>query len=154
MRVCFVIYGSIEQVTGGYAYDRHIVAGLRAAGDDVYVVSLEQYATDSRRELLRSVFALRPDIVVGDELCHRELVSLFRGARAISAFGTGRPRSLLLVHHLSQWETGVPVASENRVVKLANSIVTTSVDSANRLHKLFGVNGFVCVPGTDHPAGF
>jgi glycosyltransferase involved in cell wall biosynthesis len=150
MRVCFIIYGSIDQVTGGYAYDRRVVAALRAAGDDVQLLSLQQYSDFKRDDVRRRVLSGKPEVVVGDELCHRELAGIFRGIRAISYCGNPRPRSVLLVHHLSQWETGVPVASEGRVIKLADSIIVTSKDSAARLHAGFGVSSVVCVPGADH----
>ena len=41
LRVAWVIYGSLDQVSGGYIYDRLVVEQLRALGDRVTIVSLE-----------------------------------------------------------------------------------------------------------------
>ena len=63
MKIAWIVYGSLEQVSGGYIYDRLIVEQLRALGDSVTVVSLTPGATD--------LPALSPsdfDVVVGDAL--------------------------------------------------------------------------------------
>ena len=72
VRIAWIVYGSLEQVSGGYIYDRLVVEQLRALGDSVTVVSL----TPGQTELpdLRAGF----DVLVGDELCFRELVPLSR----------------------------------------------------------------------------
>ena len=40
MHVGLLIYGSLETVSGGFIYDRHLVRYLRAAGDRVDVIGL------------------------------------------------------------------------------------------------------------------
>ena len=40
MKIGFVIYGSLDTVSGGYLYDRKLVEYLRAQGDTVEVISL------------------------------------------------------------------------------------------------------------------
>ena len=40
MHVGVVIYGDLEQTSGGYRYDRKLVSGLEARGDEVTVISL------------------------------------------------------------------------------------------------------------------
>ena len=45
-RIAWVVYGSLEQVSGGYIYDRLIVEQLRALGDSVTVISLTPGASD------------------------------------------------------------------------------------------------------------
>ncbi|MCS7003628.1 MAG: glycosyltransferase family 1 protein, partial [Dehalococcoidia bacterium] len=40
MRLALVIYGDLTLVSGGYLYDRMLVEHLRACGDTVDVVSL------------------------------------------------------------------------------------------------------------------
>lgn len=42
MRVGLVVYGPLDDRSGGYRYDSELVGGLRAAGDDVTVVSLPE----------------------------------------------------------------------------------------------------------------
>ncbi len=50
--IALVVPGRLDQLTGGYLFDRYIVAGLRARGRDVRVVELtavpssEQALTD------------------------------------------------------------------------------------------------------------
>ena len=39
--IAFVVPGRLDQLTGGYLYDRHIVEGLRARGRGVRVIELE-----------------------------------------------------------------------------------------------------------------
>ena len=42
MRVAWVLYESLSLRTGGTIYDARVVEGLRRAGDDVRVVSLDE----------------------------------------------------------------------------------------------------------------
>jgi len=93
MRIGFVIYGSLDTVSGGYLYDRKLVEYLRAQGDEVEIISLpwRNYAahlTDNFR------FRLPPnlDILIQDELNHPSL----------TAANVGRhPYPIVsLVHHL------------------------------------------------------
>ena len=155
MRVAWVLYGDLAQRTGGTIYDAKVVDGLRAAGDDVRVVSLEQDVppelprgfrltlpriapltpiVQRALALAREVRAFDADVVVGDELCFRELAVAFRKLRG------GRPARVLLVHHLTAWETerGVlPRQAARLVERLALSasdrIVATSSTTRDRL---------------------
>ena len=38
VRIAWIVYGDLDQPTGGYVYDRLVVEGLRAGGDEVEVV--------------------------------------------------------------------------------------------------------------------
>ena len=40
MKIGFVIYGSLNTVSGGYLYDRKLVEYLHAQGDTVEIISL------------------------------------------------------------------------------------------------------------------
>ena len=40
MKIGFVIYGSLDTVSGGYLYDRKLAEYLRAQGDVVEIISL------------------------------------------------------------------------------------------------------------------
>jgi glycosyltransferase involved in cell wall biosynthesis len=124
-RVAWVVYGSLEQVTGGYIYDRLVVEQLRQLGDTVTVVSLTPGA---------DVPALDPnefDVVVGDELCFRELLPIFQAAQGL--------RRVLLVHHLSAWEKppgaerDALLALEKAVIDAADVCIATSFVTAERL---------------------
>lgn len=134
MRIAWVLYGSLEQRTGGTIYDAEVVAGLRAAGDHVEVVSLEEGTSgDALADRLRRAAC---EVVVGDELCFREL------GPAFEALGRdeGAPMRVLLVHHLTAWETELPadirssmLALERRAVDASDRIITTSRTTRERL---------------------
>ena len=41
MNILFIIYGSEEQISGGYLYDRMVIEYLKSRGDTVHVLRLE-----------------------------------------------------------------------------------------------------------------
>jgi glycosyltransferase involved in cell wall biosynthesis len=87
VRIAWIVYGDLDQPTGGYVYDRLVVEGLRAGGDEVEVV-------DPRESGLPSEQA---EVLVGDSLCVREIGPLFERV-------SGPAARVLLVHHLPSWE--------------------------------------------------
>jgi glycosyltransferase involved in cell wall biosynthesis len=127
-RIAWVVYGALEQVSGGYIYDRLVVEELRALGDSVTVLSLTPGA-----QVLPQLSATDFDAVVGDELCFRELLPIFQGAPS------GLVR-LLLIHHLTAWEhpPGADRArlleQEKAVIDVADACVATSHVTADRLY--------------------
>jgi glycosyltransferase involved in cell wall biosynthesis len=144
LRIAWVIYGSLDQVSGGYIYDRLVVEQLRALGDTVTVVSLSPDGA-SLPELSASDY----DAVVGDELCFRELAPLF---------GAAPPglRRVLLIHHLSAWEhADGPVRSallslEKAAILSADACIATSRVTADRLeHERLTQRVEVVEPGAD-----
>ncbi|HET7542463.1 MAG TPA: glycosyltransferase family 4 protein [Polyangiaceae bacterium] len=143
LRVIWVVYGSLDQVSGGYIYDRLVVEQLRAMGDQVTVVSL-QPNLDSLPALGNEC-----DVVVGDELCFRELAPLFRAAPA----GVKR---VLLIHHLTAWEHA-PGPTRDELLRLekaaidaADACLATSRPTADRLeHERLAQQVAVAEPGAD-----
>ena len=114
-RIAWLVYGSLEQVSGGYIYDRLVVEQLRELGDQVTVVSLvpgQPPPRSSRRDF---------DCLVGDELCFRELGPLFRGAEQ----GLAR---VLLIHHLTAWEH--PPGPEREAVLELERAAIAAADAA------------------------
>jgi len=144
LRVAWVVYGSIDQVSGGYIYDRFVVDHLRALGDTVTVVSVEP--NGGRPPVLGSDDY---DVVVGDELCFRELGPLFRSApRDV--------RRVLLVHHLTAWEHAPGprhdelLALEKAAIDAADACIATSRLTAARLEAEGLTSGAaVAEPGAD-----
>jgi glycosyltransferase involved in cell wall biosynthesis len=127
LRVAWVVYGSLDQVSGGYIYDRLVVEHLRALGDRVTIVSLEPNGAS-----LPALGSDDYDVVVGDELCFRELAPLFRSTPA-------GLRRVLLIHHLTAWENA-PAARRNELLALekaaidaADACIATSRVTADRL---------------------
>lgn len=163
MRIAWVIYGSLEQQTGGTIYDARVVDGLTRAGDEVHVVSLEdgdsphaahgfartlppiaRVATMAKAgfALARRIQELDPEVVVGDELCFRELGIAFRrlGPWAQRAHRARRARRVLLVHHLTAWELElsplrrrVVRAAERFAIDASDAVIVTSRTTRERL---------------------
>ena len=76
MHVGLLIYGSLDIISGGFIYDRHLVRYLRAAGDRVDIISLpwrpyglsllDNLNSGLRQRLTQAAF----DVLLEDELVH------------------------------------------------------------------------------------
>jgi glycosyltransferase involved in cell wall biosynthesis len=98
VNVGLVVYGSLDQVTGGYLYDRILVDYLRECGDTVSVLSLptteyclaplQNFAIRLRRFARQHAL----DVLLEDELCHPSLL----WANRASTFAP----IVSIVHHL------------------------------------------------------
>jgi glycosyltransferase involved in cell wall biosynthesis len=93
MRIGFVIYGTLDTLSGGYMYDRKLVEYLRAQGDSVEIISLpwRNYAahlTDNFSFNLPGNL----DILIQDELNHPSLIGANREKHPCPIVS--------LVHHL------------------------------------------------------
>jgi glycosyltransferase involved in cell wall biosynthesis len=139
MRIAWVVYGELAQPTGGYIYDRIVVEGLRAAGDDVRVVDPRTaFPSESRF-----------DAIVGDGLCVPELGALFERA--------GDAARVLLVHHMPSWEIERPPGDreamrrlEARAVAASQSAIVTGRLTAARLRaEAPSLRIAVVAPGAD-----
>ena len=103
--VDFIVPGDIESLTGGYIYDRRVVAGLAALGWTTTVHSLDaSFPAPSQSALnqARAVVAAIPSgrIVVIDGLALGGSASILRSA-------ANRLRLCALVHHPLALETGL-----------------------------------------------
>jgi glycosyltransferase involved in cell wall biosynthesis len=106
MRIALVVYGSIEQVSGGYFYDRKLAERLRFRGDAVDILSLPWRGYG--RALLGNFGPARfsysgYDLIIQDELAHPSLFFeniRYRRGRKL----TGGPPLVCLVHHLRSSE--------------------------------------------------
>ncbi|MCL5429203.1 MAG: glycosyltransferase family 4 protein [Chloroflexi bacterium] len=82
MRIGLVIYGSLDQATGGYLYDRALVETLRAHGHQIRIVSLtwRNYPGLLRDNFSATLFNqlrhLKVDLLLQDELNHPSLFYL------------------------------------------------------------------------------
>jgi glycosyltransferase involved in cell wall biosynthesis len=155
MRIAWVIRGDLAQPTGGYIYDRLVVDGLRACGNEVDVIGLasaprtsEAARTDLVKQPALRIAQQRSDVVIGDALCASELGPLF------DRLGGKAPR-LLLVHHLTSWEMerahdNALRAEEAHAVAASDALVATSPASAARLRNDHAVRRVdVAAPGCD-----
>jgi glycosyltransferase involved in cell wall biosynthesis len=155
-RLEFVLPGDPETRTGGYEYDRRIVAGLRALGWDVRVHALAgAWPAPSAAERADAArrFAALPDgaRVLVDGLA-------FGALPEVAAAHAARLRLVALVHHPLAEETGLTsavaerlAASERAALGAARRVVVTSAPTAATLAG-YGVEPDRCVvvePGTD-----
>lgn len=154
--VVFVVPGDLNSLTGGYGYDRRIIAGLRRAGWQVEVLSLGMacpWPSVQERSQADGLIDAIPDgtLVVIDGLAFGCLPDLAeRHAR--------RLRWVALVHHPLAHETGLSAAqqaqlwsSEQRALATARAVIVTSHHTARGLGD-FGVPReriSVVEPGTD-----
>jgi len=119
MKIGFVIYGSLDTLSGGYLYDRKLVEYLRAQGDTVEVISLpwRHYAshlTDNFRFRLPKNL----DILIQDELNHPSLIGANQGKHPYPVIS--------LVHHLRCSE--LRPAWQNSFYRLVERKYLQSVD--------------------------
>lgn len=105
MKIGLIIYGSLETVSGGYLYDRKLVAHLRKQGHTVEVISLpwvnygRHLLHNFSNALVQQVQQANFDILLQDELNHPSLAWLN---------GRLRPHIhcpiITIVHHLRSSE--------------------------------------------------
>ena len=155
MRVTFFAPAPWETLSGGYVYDRAIVAELIAAGNDVEIVALpgeHPLADDIARAAAEAAWASLPPgaIPVIDGLC---LPAFAAVADTLAARG-----GVGLIHHPTALETGrieeardALLAVERKMFQSLARIVVTSTDTSKRLTTQFGVTAAritVVEPGT------
>ncbi|MGQ0601239.1 MAG: glycosyltransferase family 4 protein [Anaerolineales bacterium] len=131
MRVGFLIYGSLDTLSGGYLYDRQLVHHLRALGDEVEIVSLpwrnyishltDNFSPSLRRHLLNG----RWDVLLQDELNHPSLFLLNHWLRAQDRVRVRYP-IVSIVHHLRCSE--LRPAWQNALYRLVERAYLRSVD--------------------------
>lgn len=164
MRIAFVAYGSLDQISGGFIYDRALVSALRSLGHEVDVFSLRwpSYFGAVARDV---VFGppLRPppadtplyDAVVQDELVHPSVFRTNRDAR-----GWPRGRALVaLVHNLRSRQPGEALAGlkarvERRYLGTVDGLICVCAGTLADARAIgaHGLPAIVVHPGRDHVA--
>jgi len=136
--VVFLVPGDLGSPTGGYAYDRHIIAGLRDAGWTVEVVALADgfpWPDAATLDDAAARVAGLPDgsLVVADGLAFGVLPE-------IAECHARRLAWVALVHHPLALETGLDEAqrhrlfdSERRALAAARRVIVTSQATAQAL---------------------
>jgi glycosyltransferase involved in cell wall biosynthesis len=157
-RIVFAVPGALDQVTGGYLYDRRVVEGLRARGRAVSVAELpgafpevDEVAVVGATALMRSTG--HDDVVVVDGMALPAFESLIPPESGATVIG--------FVHHPLSLETGL---SAERAAKFARveSLLWSGLDgvicaspSSARAVLASGVAAdriAVASPGVDLPA--
>ena len=156
-QLIFVYPGDLDSPTGGYAYDRHIIHGLRDLGWQIQLLGLgEGYPFPSPAQLEKAeqlLLSLTPGVpMVVDGLALGALPSL---AAAIAE----RHPLIALVHHPLAFEFGLSDSqiallkqSEMQALHHAVKVIANSPATARDLNRHYGVHLDkieVVLPGTD-----
>ena len=159
IRLAWVVDGELDQISGGYLYDRIVVDYLRTHAVEVEVISLPTgpygqrlawgVPLDTERRLIHSGF----DLVVQDELSHPALVRVNQRL-ARKAPGLGR---IALVHHLRaseprHWPANIFYRQiEAGYLKSVNAFVFNSRTTRAVVNALVGSHrpSIVALPGAD-----
>lgn len=154
--VTLIVPSPFDAVSGGYAYDRRIMAGLREAGHTVRVIELTG-AHPLADEAARDAACAAWDSVREDSRPIIDGLALPAFAGLDDALAARNP--IGLIHHPTALETGFTeaqratlLAVEKRLVPRLSRIIVTSEATAERLAADFGVAReriSVVVPGTD-----
>jgi len=163
MRLAFVVYGSLDEISGGFIYDRALVAALRSLGHQVDVFGLRWHgyfhavarSFVSRHPLPSPAAPALPyDAVIEDELIHP---SVFRANRRRDGWPRGRAL-LALVHNLRSRQPGEALAAfktrvERRYLATADGLICVC-DATLADARALGANvpAAVIHPGRDHVA--
>jgi glycosyltransferase involved in cell wall biosynthesis len=156
-RVVFAVPGSLDQPTGGYAYDKRIIEELRALGWDVGILDLgssfprpDAKTRQAANDMLAKVDAEIPLVIDG----------LAYGVLPEAGAALGKSHKLIaLVHHPLAFESGLPeadarafLASESGALRHVRHVIVTSPATARLLTSDLGVameNITVAKPGND-----
>jgi glycosyltransferase involved in cell wall biosynthesis len=152
----FIVPGRLDQLTGGYLFDRRVVEGLRAMGRAVEVIELGGRfpdADEAARAALAASLAGLPDgtpaVIDGLALA---------AAEACLAHAAARLRLVAFVHHPLALETGLPQAEaqryaalERRLLPLFRGVICPSPRTAVEM-AAYGVGRIeVAPPGIEKP---
>ncbi len=113
--IAFAVPGDLSQPTGGYHYDRQLIAGLRAAGHEVTQIALPDgfpFPTDAQMEAAIAQLAAVPaeTVLIVDGLAF--------GALSTRALARITAPVVALVHHPLAHESGLPRAESARLFAL------------------------------------
>ena len=164
MRLALVIYGRPDQISGGFIYDRALVAALAARGHRVDVISLPWHGY-ARAVAISAIGGgpraanrdgARPyDVVIEDELIHP---SVFTARAASGLAARGRVR-VALVHNLRSGQPGeklraIKTAVERRYFEGVAAAIAVCSRTRDDLSALLGrpLPCLVARPGRNHVA--
>jgi glycosyltransferase involved in cell wall biosynthesis len=154
----FLIPGRLDQLTGGYLFDRRVIEGLRAAGREIAVIELPGRFPDAdavaQEAACRALAELSENaIAVIDGL------ALFSVAECLER-EAARSRLIAFVHHPLADETGLAERERRRVAELEarllrrmHGVLCPSESTAGRVGAYGVPRGRIAVtpPGTAKP---
>ena len=144
----FVVPGRLDQLTGGYLYDRHVIDGLRSRGHAVKVIEL---VPDDRETALARLADGATAVIDGLALPDLEPAVLAHWRRL---------RLVALIHHPLAEETGLSPAAVERLIRLKGAALrrcrgvlcpSPKTAAAVEAHGVPPDRIFVIPPGTAKP---
>ncbi|POF34303.1 glycosyltransferase family 4 protein [Roseibium marinum] len=155
----FAFPGNLETPTGGYGYDRRIIAGLRDLGWQVELVPLGEGFPHPSAQTLATAEKQLAALPLGALVV---IDGLAFGTMAGAAAALGHELSLIaLVHHPLCLENGLTDGqaeamreSEHKALAFARHVIVTSPATARQVADLFEYPAnriSVVLPGTDRP---
>ena len=159
-RAAFAVPGDLDTPTGGYAYDRRIIAELRALGWEIDVIDLGSAFPNPDAATRVSALAKLQAAADGQAIV---IDGLAFGVMAEEAAKLRETNPLVaLVHHPLALETGLDAAaaaalraSERAALACTQAVIVTSAPTADILRRDYGVavdRVAVIRPGVDRPA--
>lgn len=159
MRAGLIIYGSLDTLSGGYLYDRHLVNFLEEAGDEVEIISLpwsryqHHILHNARPSLEKRLRHGRFDILLQDELNHPSLYRLNEHLRR-----RGEIPVVSIVHHLRSSEDHPEARQagyrriERRYLQTVDGFIFNSETTREATETLSGVvrPHVIAYPAADH----
>jgi glycosyltransferase involved in cell wall biosynthesis len=159
MNIALLIYGTLDTLSGGYLYDRQLVAYLREQGDRVEIVSLpwrsypRHLGDNANRGLLQKLTALPVDLLLQDELNHPSLFWLNRSLRRVVDYPI-----VSIVHHLRADEDHPPWLRplyrwvERRYLHTVDAAIYNSESTRRAVTNLASrmIPSVVSLPAADH----
>lgn len=159
MNAAFLLYGTLDDLSGGFLYDRMLVKYLEREGDRVDVVSLgrpgygrallRNLSGTVARRLTKGAF----DVILEDELAHASLCGTNRRLKASCA----RP-VVSIVHHLRcsekwpHWQTRIYSEIERLYLDSVDAFIFNSTTTRESVQLLLGrtVDNVVAFPSAAH----
>jgi glycosyltransferase involved in cell wall biosynthesis len=156
-RLLFAIPGDLAARTGGYGYDRRLLAELPALGVEVVHLPLPgRFPEAGPQDVARALAAMHEALRPGDALL---IDGLAYGALPPDAIGALAAPVIALCHHPLCLETGLAPEradalrqNERAALALARHVIVTSGHTGEILRTRFGVPSdrlTVAPPGTD-----
>jgi glycosyltransferase involved in cell wall biosynthesis len=148
----FIVPGRLDQLTGGYLFDRHLVEGSRRRGRAVRVIELAANDPAAGAAALAALADGTPTVIDGLALADHGPVAAEHAARL---------RLVALVHHPLAQETGLSPATAARLARLEaavlprfRGILCPSPHTAAALANcgVAAARIAVVAPGTERPA--
>jgi hypothetical protein len=154
MRIGFVVYGGLDRVSGGFLYDRQVVAGLQTLGHTVDVVGLPW--PSYRRALAHNLRPLpavldRCQVVIEDELIHPSVFLRHRRLRRAGVKIVGLVHNLAGQQPSTPWR-GLVERCERAYLQSIDGAVTVSADTLGDIRGQIGpaLPMVVAYAGRDH----